>query len=111
MPGSARAGLLWHPHQDVGQTVFLGACRPGLLGAQELVNLGVAHGDLVIHFPFFEAGEQDLAAKFLPEFLEVDAIPLQSLAQIIHGKPVLLRDPVQRPVELGVIHPQAGIPG
>jgi hypothetical protein len=102
------ARTLRHPHEDVRHVVLraLGICLELL---EEQIDLAVVHLDLVLDFALAEPREQNLLAQVLAPGVERDVVALEGAAEIGQRHLVVLRDALDRAVELEVVDPDAGV--
>ena len=82
-----------------------------LLVLEIVVDLCIGDQDLAVDFALLEACNQYFVAQLVAETVEVHAVAFQRLAKRVGRKFVLLRDAFQRALQLGVVHPQSGLPG
>ena len=105
-----RARLIGQPQHDVAQVeVGRRRRRSGLL-AEKIVDLIVGDHDAVVHLAFAQARQQDLSADFLAEFVELNPVTLQGLAELAQRHLVALGNARDGTVQLQVVHAQGRLP-
>ncbi|MDW8470081.1 MAG: hypothetical protein RML56_15100 [Burkholderiales bacterium] len=100
--------LLGQPHEDVREVVLDGAAPGGAVLLEKEVDFALAHLDAVVHLALAQPREHHLHAHLLAEALERDAVALEQPPELDRRQAVVLRDALERAVELDLVDADAG---